>query len=359
MRKLLQNLFPKRLHKYWKKIEKKSFDKELILITDKFINSKSYTHLSNYWHVLSIDNYEKLREYGFETYGSNIATNYFTFKHVYEDMISETLSATKKDFIYSKIDLSKKHNNFSASESTNYNYLCAMLYHVLKKTNYFNYLNNLDDKSFLGFDDPYIEIDDHKISTDKLVSLFDIEKIEKAFGTESNRKILEIGAGSGRTADAYLSIYSDKKYIICDVPPAIFISYKRLKIRYPNKKISFCFEKNFEQEFEKNDITFIFPDQLSFINKKLDLVLAIDCFHEMDKETIKFFFEKINNITNNLYFSIWEKTKVPYSKKILGKANILSYENGDYPIPSNWKNSFKENLIFPANQIGLGFKIDN
>ena len=63
MRKLLQNLFPKRLHKYWKKIEKKSFDKELILITDKFINSKSYTHLSNYWHVLSIDNYEKLREF--------------------------------------------------------------------------------------------------------------------------------------------------------------------------------------------------------------------------------------------------------------------------------------------------------
>ena len=219
--------------------------------------------------------------------------------------------------------------------------------------------NALDDKSFLGYDDPYIKIDDYKVSLDKLASLFDIEKIEKAFGTKHNRTILEIGAGSGRIVDAYLSIYPDNKYIICDVPPAIFITYKRVKARFPNKKISFCFDGNFEQEFEKNDITFIFPDQMSFINKKIDLVLAIDCFHEMDKKTIKFFFEKINNITNNLYFSIWEKTKVSYSKGLVGKVNILDYENGDYSIPNNWKNSFKENLVFPSNQLGLGFKIEN
>ena len=359
MRVFLQKLFPKRLHKYWKKVEKTNFDKELILITDKFIYSKSYKYLSNYWHILCIDNYEKLREYGFKTYGSNIATNYFTFKNVYDDMISDTLSGNASDYISSKINFSKKQNNFSSDESSSYNYLCAMLYYALKKSNYFKYLKNLDDKSFLGFDDPYIEIENYNISTDKLISLFDIEKIENAFGTKDKRTILEIGAGSGRTADAYLSIYPDNKYIICDVPPAIFISYKRLKVRFPNKKISFCFDGNFEQEFEKNDITFIFPDQMSFINKKIDLVLAIDCFHEMDKKTIKFFFEKINNITNNLYFSIWKKTKVSYSKGLIGKVNILDYENGDYSIPNNWKNSFKENLVFPSNQLGLGFKIEN
>ena len=359
MRIFFQKLFPKRLHKYWKKVEKKNFDKELILITDKFIYSKSYKFLSNYWHILCIDNYEKLRKYGFKTYGSNIATNYFTFKNVYDDMLDDALLDTKTDFASSKINFSKKQNNFSPSESSAYNYLCAMLYYVLKKSNYFKYLNKLDDKSFLGYDDPYLEIDDYNVSSDKLTSLFDIEKIEKAFGTKHKRTILEIGAGAGRTAEAYLSIYPDNKYIICDVPSAIFICYKRLKARFPNKKISFCFDSNFEQEFEKNDITFIFPDQLSFVNKVIDLVLAIDCFHEMNKKTIKFFFEKINNITNNLYFSIWEKTKVPYSKNLLGKANILDYKNGDYPIPNNWKNSFKENLVFPSNHLGLGFKIDN
>jgi len=274
------------LHKYWKKVEKKFFDKELILITDKFIYSKSYKLLSNYWHILGIDNYEKLRVYGAETYGSNIATNYFTFKYANENMISSVLLETKTDFASSKINFSKKQNNFSSSESSSYNYLCAMLYYTLKKSNYFKYLKNLDGKSFLGYDDPYIKIDDYNVSLDKLISLFDIEKIEKAFGTKHKKTILEIGAGAGRTADAYLSIYPDNKYIICDIPPAIFISYKRLKARFLNKKISFCFDGNFEQEFEKNDITFIFPDQMSFINKKIDLVLAIDCFHEMDKKLL-------------------------------------------------------------------------
>ena len=47
-----------------------------------------------------------------------------------------------------------------------------MLYYALKKSNYFKYLNNLDDKSFLGFDDPYIKIDDYNISSDKLI-IFD------------------------------------------------------------------------------------------------------------------------------------------------------------------------------------------
>jgi len=136
MRVFFQRFFPKRLHKYWKKVEKKNFDKELILITDKFIYSKSYKFLSNYWHILNIDNYEKLRVYGFEKYGSNIATNYFTFKYIYDDMLSDALLDAKTDFVSSKINFSKKQNNFSPSESSTYNYLCAALYYVLKKSNY-------------------------------------------------------------------------------------------------------------------------------------------------------------------------------------------------------------------------------
>ena len=122
MRVFFQRFFPKRLHKYWKKVEKKNFDKKLILITDKFIYSKSYKFLSNYWHILCIDNYEKLREYGFKTYGSNIATNYFTFKNVYDDMLGDALLDTKTDFASSKINFSKKQNNFSSNESSSYNY---------------------------------------------------------------------------------------------------------------------------------------------------------------------------------------------------------------------------------------------
>ena len=63
------------------------------------------------------------------------------------------------------------------------------------------------------------------------------EKILDTFEGVKINKILEIGAGSGRTSEAILSIKKDTKYIICDIHPAIYITYKRLKIAIHNKKI--------------------------------------------------------------------------------------------------------------------------
>ena len=45
---------------YWKNVSKKTFPKELVEITDKFIKSKSYKEVSNYWHYINISHYKKL-----------------------------------------------------------------------------------------------------------------------------------------------------------------------------------------------------------------------------------------------------------------------------------------------------------
>ena len=79
--------------------------------------------------------------------------------------------------------------------------------------------------------------------------------------------------------------------------------------------------------------------------------------HEMDKSTIKYYFELFNKISKNFYFSIWNKSDVPHSKNIFRKKNTLDYEAGDYEIPNNWKNIFNEKIIFPSNMLSLGFKI--
>ena len=54
-----------------------------------------------------------------------------------------------------------------------------------------------------------------------------------------------------------------------------------------------------------------------------------------------------------------ENQILKYSKKIsiLRKKNKLDYESGDYAIPENWKNIFKEKIVFPSNMLSLGFKI--
>ena len=104
--------------------------------------------------------------------------------------------------------------------------------------------------------------------------------------------MLEIGAGSGRTSEAMMTINNNLKYIICDIPPAIYISYSRLKIAFPNKKISLLIDINDKDELQKNiksnDISFVFPHQLKVIYKKyFNFVLAVNCLHEMDKKKIK------------------------------------------------------------------------
>ena len=102
----------------------------------------------------------------------------------------------------------------------------------------------------------------------------------------------------------------------------------------------------------------MFPHQLSLINKKFfDLVIAVDCLHEMNRKTLSLYFQLVANLTNSFYFSIWSKTKNHYSKNIFKKTERLDFDKGDYPIPHNYKNVFKENLLFPSNQIGLGYFI--
>jgi len=361
MNKFLQKIFPKRFGSYWKKIRNNpNFDDEIRFISDNFLNSESYKYVSNMWHIINISHYKFLLDKGLERYGSDIGKSYFTFTDYNEENIKNLLS----NYNISKIKKNncdfKIHNGFSLNQSISYNYLCLLLYENLKLNKYFKFLSYLKDKTYIGFDDPYIEIDNINITTDKIISLFDFEKINKFKKLESNNKILELGAGSGRLTECILSLKDNINYTVCDIPPSIYISYKRLKLAFPNKKISLLIDQNdndkLNTEIKNNDISFIFPHQLQKINSNYyDLAIAVDCLHEMDKKTIKLYFSFITHITNNFYFSIWSQTKNWHSGRLFKRTEKLIFENGDYPIPSLWKNVFKENMIFPSNQLGLGY----
>lgn len=355
-------IFPPRFGNDWKKIKNNpKFDDDIKNITNIFLESPSYNYISNFWHILNIKNYNQLLVKGLECYGSTIATNYFTFVDFEEEYMGDIL----KDLsIFNfQADIFKKQNNFNYKQSFIYNYLCLLLYFTLKKNIlYFKKLEKLNDKTYLGFDDPYIAIEGINITIDKIASLLDLEKINKFIQLQSVNNILEIGAGSGRLSECIITNYPDVKYVICDIPPAIYIAYKRMKLGFPTKKISLLIQNNEKEslnnEIKNSDISFIFPHQLSLINKKLfNLVVAVDCLHEMNKKTLNLYFKLVGHLTNNFYFSIWNQTKNHYSKTIFKKTERLNFEKGDYPIPDSWKNTFKENLLFPSNQLGLGYFI--
>ena len=366
MKKLLRKIIPERFSYYWKKIENSNnIDEDLRHITNLFIKSESYKFVSNYWHKINIENYKILSSLGVKKYGSSIAKSYYTFTEIwhdewFEDLVSET---KKNEFSLNSNQLYKKHDGLKLKESINYNYLCYLLFYHLKQKDVFAFLDKLNDSTYTGFNDPFIEVENKKITTDKIISLLDYDKINRAFKIGDGQKILEIGAGSGRTCEGILTIKPNLNYIICDIVPALYISYTRLKAAFPQKKIFLGIDIEDGIELEKkileNDIVFIFPHQLKVLSKSfIDLTLAIDCLHEMDKKTIKYYCNIFSIISKNFYLSIWNKTNVPYSKGILNKENRLDYNAGDYNLPKNWEKKFNEKVIFPSNQISLGFKIN-
>jgi putative sugar O-methyltransferase len=90
---------------------------------------------------------------------------------------------------------------------------------------------------------PPLLIEDKEIVQDDLNSLFEFEQIEKLLSNIQLRKnkILEIGAGSGRTAKVILSIMNNIKYIIADIPPAINLCINSLKKYFPDKNLATAF----------------------------------------------------------------------------------------------------------------------
>jgi len=367
MKKILRQyykIFPRKFENFWTKNKKNlNLDNDLIEITNNFVQSKSYNLFSNYWHHLSIENYKSLSRHGKKKGIGEIAKNYYLFTDLHDEWVDgaiKNLSNTKD--IKINAQLFKKQSGLTYRQSIFYNYLCFLLYYNLKAGNYFKFLNLLQDKSYLGFNDPFVEIDNVNVTTDKIVSLLDCEKINKSFNFDEIETVLEIGAGSGRTSEALMTLKNNLKYVICDIPPAIYISYTRLKIAFPNKKISLLFDTEdkdmLQKNIKSNDISFIFPHQLKSIDKKFfNFVLAIDCLHEMDKKNIKYYFENINDLTDNFYFSIWKNTTVPFSKTFFNSALTLDFNKNDYEIPKNWECILKEDFIFPSNFLSLGYKI--
>ena len=364
MKKILKKIFPKKFGAYWNKIRlHENIDEDLRFISDKFIKSESYNYVSNQWHLWNISDYKTIINNEPENYATEIFSHYFTFVD-YQDEYLERLFDDINNLEEKKINsnLFKKHETFNYKYSVLYNYLCLLLHENLKKTEYYEYLSKLNDKSFLGFKDPFITIDGVNITTDKIVSLFDLEKIDKFSKIREKDRILEIGAGSGRLSDCIMSIKKNICYTICDIPPSIYICYKRLKLAFPEKKIKLLVDcdnsRDLNQNINDNDITFIFPHQLKNINSEFyNLTIAVDCLHEMNQSTLRDYFNMITRISDKMYFSIWNKTKNWHSESLFKRTERLNFEKGDYPIPKSWKIAFKENLKFPSNHLSIGYDI--
>ena len=352
--------------KFWKETNKEKFDKDLVDLVNYYVSSKSFEFSSRFWNILNIKHINQIRQFGIENFASSVAINYFTFITYDDEKIQNILnyiSNAKIDPSEYSNELFKRQINLGFSHSVNHNIILNLLHAYIKHNNYNHYFKRLEKNNFLIEKVPNIKIDKLLLTQDKLNSILEFVNIKKILDNieSSSLNILEIGAGSGRTTETIISLLDqDKKikYVIVDIPPALYINFLRMKNNYPNKKIALALnvdsEESLKKIYDENDIILILPHQLNyFINKDFDITIAIDCLHEMDKKIIKFYMDSIHRISNYLYYKIWNKTHVPYAFN-----NFLSAKDKKgYQIKSSWKLILDEKSMFPSNFSEFGYKI--
>lgn len=353
--------------KFWKNTDKKKLDEDLINLINYYISSKSFKFSSRFWNILNIRHINQIIQFGIENFATTVAMSYFTSLTYDDEKVQTILNfIDEKKIVPSEYsnELFKKQTNIDFTHSVNHNIILNLLYTYIKHNKFDQYLGSLEKNNFLIEKVPHIKIDKMILTQDKLNSILEFINIKKILSTINSQSLnfLEIGAGSGRTTETIISLLNENtkiKYVIVDIPPAIYINYLRMKNNYSNKKIVLALNIDSEDTLKKmyyeNDIIFILPHQLNYFKKKeFDITVAIDCLHEMDKKIIKFYMKSIDRISNYLYFKVWDKTHVPYAFNNFLSAN----DKRSYQIKDSWKLILNEKSVFPSNYSEFGYKIN-
>ncbi len=179
-----------------------------------------------------------------------------------------------------------------------------------------------------------VSIDGREMSQDLINSVLEYDSIMNSTPPIQINTVMEIGAGYGRTAFVFLKLLPRIRYIIVDIPPALYVSQRYLSGQFSDRKIfryrNFASFYEIEGEFNTSQVAFLMPHQLAMIpDKSIDIVAAIDSLHEMKKDTIAYYFSAANRIADKFfYFKCWKNTN--------NTLDNVALQERDYPIPSQW-----------------------
>ena len=296
---------------------------------------------SKHWIDLNKKNIDQLETYGYENFKRTISLNYFTFCVGFSDRQVQYLLQNLPLLSIVKCGLrtlfAKQHELFPFKYSVTYNFHLYLLWSFVAMQDKDRLLDKLVEPS--EGNPPKVYLHGKLISQDLANSVLEFKSIMDS-GIDKNKihTIMELGGGYGRTAFVFLSLMNSVKYVMVDIPPALYISEKYLSSQFPQKQIfTFrAFDKyvDVEKEMAEADIIFLLPSQLDLLPPKfVDLFMNISSFHEMRPDQIEYYFGKIDELTRHyFYFKQWKDTIVSFE-------NIRLTESS-YPVRKHWSKKY-------------------
>ena len=296
-------------------------------------------HPSKFWEALNKKNIEQLETEGMENFKQTIALNYFTWTVGHRDEQFRYLLKNTALFAWPIILsglLTQSHSSrLTRRQQIELVVFTKMLWKFVERIDKEGLLNTIEEPK-MG--NPFkIYLRNKLISQDLANSVLEYYSICEHFKKSKTEGaiICELGAGYGRNAYVFLNAFPKVKYIIIDIPPALYASQQYLSAVFPDKKIfEFKDFKNFkevQQQFMESDLIFLLPHQAKLLpNKFIDLFINISSLHEMKMDQISEYFKMIENLTKGFFYSKqWWVSKNPQDGITITKK--------DYSVPGNWQ----------------------
>ena len=293
---------------------------------------------SRYWQKLSRKNLQQLSESGYENFKRTLARNYFTWV---VPPLSRQGRFLMRDHGYLRsarvfwqalrtprfAPMKKKHTVY-------YTILTRLLWSCVERRDSEGLLRTLVEPA--QGNPPAVLSHGRLISQDLANSVLEYRSIlHPEVDRRKVRTILELGPGYGRTAYVFLALQPACRYVLVDIPPALYVAQRYLTSVFPDRRV-FAFRPFDEfaqvrEEMEDCSIIFLTPNQLGALpDKSIDMFVNISSFHEMRMDQIRYYFTEIERLTRKyLYLKQWQHTTVPLDNETIRES--------DYPVDPGWR----------------------
>ncbi len=181
------------------------------------------------------------------------------------------------------------------------------------------------------------------VSQDMCNSLIEFYSVSDVVDSGTPVTVAELGAGYGRFAYVLLKARAKAKYVIFDIPPAVFLSQWYLSRVFPEKRIfrlrSFDNFEEVRDEYERADIAFFLPEQMElFPANRFDLFVNISSLAEMRPDQIRNYYSQIGRLTRGYFYSKQWFDFVNHEDRIVMRQ-------ADYPVPPAWKEVYSRRAL--------------
>lgn len=293
---------------------------------------------SRLWEELNTKNLQQLETSGLDNIKQTVAQNYFTWVIGHSDQQFRYLARHTKLSSWPAIlrGIFDHDPSFplNRKQQRELKIFTRMLWKFTERIDSENLLAHIEEP-IEG--NPFrIFLNGKLISQDLANSVLEYYSICEHFtaSTTSKDSICELGAGYGRNAYVFVKALTSCKYIVIDIPPALYVSQHYLTNIFPEKRI-FTFRpfrrfSDVEKEFNDADLAFVLPHQAEMLpEKSVDLFINISSLHEMRKDQIDAYFTLIEKLTRGYFYTKqWWVSQNP--------ADGITITPKDYPVPRNW-----------------------